>query len=111
VSEFLVLVGSFKTYPYMTTISAVGVILAAAYLLWALQRIIYNPLDKPDNTHLTDLNWREIGLLIPVLFAILWLGLYPKPVLARMEGATTSFVRRVEAGASPRAASLPPGVR
>jgi NADH-quinone oxidoreductase subunit M len=111
VSEFLVMVGSFKTYPYLTTISALGVILAAAYLLWALQRIIYNPLDKPDNTHLTDLNWREIGLLIPVLFAILWLGLYPKPVLARMEGATTSFVRRVEAGASQRAASLPPGVR
>ena len=111
VSEFLVLVGSFKTYPYMTTISALGVILAAAYLLWALQRIIYNPLDKPDNEHLTDLNWREIGLLVPVLFAILWLGLYPKPVLARMEGATTSFVRRVEAGASQRSASLPPGVR
>jgi len=111
VSEFLVMVGSFKTYPYMTTISALGVILAAAYLLWALQRIIYNPLDKPDNEHLTDLNWREIGLLMPVLFAILWLGLYPKPVLARMEGATTSFVRRVEAGASQRAASLPPGVR
>ena len=111
VSEFLVMVGSFKTYPYLTTISALGVILAAAYLLWALQRIIYNPLDKPDNTHLTDLNWREIGLLIPVLFAILWLGLYPKPVLARMEGATTSFVRRVEAGASQRAASLPRGVR
>jgi len=111
VSEFLVMVGSFKTYPYMTTISALGVILAAAYLLWALQRIVYNPLDKPDNTHLTDLNWREIGLLIPVLFAILWLGLYPKPVLARMEGATTSFVRRVEAGASQRAASLPQGIR
>ena len=111
VSEFLVMVGSFKTFPYFTTVSALGVILAAVYLLWPLQRIIYNPLDKRENLHLTDLNWREIGLLVPVLFAILWLGLYPKPVLARMEGATTSFVRRVEAGASQRAASLPPGVR
>jgi NADH-quinone oxidoreductase subunit M len=111
VSEFLVLVGSFKTYPYMTTISALGVILAAAYLLWALQRIIYNPLDKPANEHLTDLNWREIGLLVPVLFAILWLGLYPKPVLARMEAATTAFVRTVEAGANRQTATLPGGVR
>ena len=111
VSEFLVMVGSFKTYPYMTTISALGVILAAAYLLWALQRIIYNPLDKPANEHLTDINWREIGLLVPVIFAILWLGIYPKPVLARMEAATTSFVRTVEAGASRQAASLPGGVR
>jgi NADH-quinone oxidoreductase subunit M len=99
ISEFLVLVGSFKTYPYLTTISAIGVILAAAYLLWAIQRIIYNPLDKPDNEHLTDLNWREIGLLMPVLAAILWLGLYPKPMLARMEAATTAFVKSVEAGA------------
>ena len=111
VSEFLVMVGSFKTYPYMTTISALGVILAAAYLLWALQRIIYNPLDKPANEHLTDLNWREIGLLVPVLFAIFWLGVYPKPVLARMEAATTAFVRTVEAGASRQAANLPAGVR
>jgi NADH-quinone oxidoreductase subunit M len=111
ISEFLVLVGSFKTYPYLTTISALGVILAAAYLLWALQRIIYNPLDKPANEHLTDLNWREIGLLVPVLAAIFWLGLYPKPVLARMEAATTAFVRTVEAGAGRQSASLPPGGR
>jgi len=46
-----------------------------------------------------------------VLAAILWLGLYPKPVLARMEAATTSFVRTVEAGASRQAASVPGGPR
>ena len=84
VSEFLVMVGSFKTFPYFTTVSALGVILAAVYLLWPLQRIIYNPLDKRENLHLRDLNWREIGLLVPVVFVIFWLGLYPKPVLARM---------------------------
>jgi NADH-quinone oxidoreductase subunit M len=111
VSEFLVMVGSFKTFPYFTTVSALGVILAAVYLLWPLQRIIYNPLDKQENLHLRDLNWREIGLLVPVLFVIFWLGLYPKPVLARMEAATTAFVRTVEAGASRQSASLPPGVR
>src|SRR4030095_13656953 len=109
VSELLVLAGLFRTDAYRTTISAVGVCLAAAYLLWALQRIIYTPLDKPDNEHLTDLNWREIGLLIPVLVAILWLGIYPKPVLARMEAATTAFVRTVEAGASRQSASLSMG--
>jgi len=111
VSEFLVMVGSFKTYPFLTTVSAIGVILAAAYLLWALQRIIYNPLDKPENAHLTDLNWREIGLLVPVVAAILWLGIYPKPVLTRMEAATTAFVRNVEAGAAQRTASIAPGAR
>ncbi len=98
VSEFLVMVGSFRTYPYMTMISAMGVILAAAYLLWALQRIIYNALDKPRNALLTDLNWREIGLLAPLLAGILWLGVYPKPVLTRMEASATNFVQRVERG-------------
>ena len=111
VSEFLVLVGSFKTYPFLTTVSAIGVILAAAYLLWALQRIIYNPLDKPENAHLTDLNWREIGLLTPVIVVILWLGIYPRPVLTRMEAATTAFVRTVEAGAAQQTASVAPGGR
>ena len=109
ISEFLVMVGSFKTYPYLTTVSAIGVILGAAYMLWALQRIIYNPLDKRENEHLTDLNWREVALLVPVLAAILWLGLYPKPVLARMEAATTSFVQTVEARAARQSASLPGG--
>jgi NADH-quinone oxidoreductase subunit M len=109
VSEFLVMVGSFKTYPFLTTVSAIGVILAAAYLLWALQRIIYNPLDKAENEHLTDLNWREIGLLVPVIAAIIWLGVYPKPVLERMEAATSAFVQSVESRASRQTASLPGG--
>jgi NADH-quinone oxidoreductase subunit M len=111
ISEFLVMVGSFKTFPYMTTVSALGVILAAAYMLWALQRIIYNPLDKKENEHLTDLNWREIALMVPVIAAILWLGIYPKPVLARMEAATTNFVQTVEAGAARQAASADVGGR
>jgi NADH-quinone oxidoreductase subunit M len=111
VSEFLVLVGSFKTYPILTTVSAIGVILAAAYLLWALQRIIYNPLDKPENEQLTDLNWREIALLTPVIIAIFWLGIYPKPVLTRMEGATTAFVQSVESRAGQQTASANGGVR
>jgi NADH-quinone oxidoreductase subunit M len=106
VSEFLVMVGSFKTYPIMTTISALGVILAAAYMLWAIQRIIYNPLDKRENERLTDLNWREIGLLVPVVAAILWLGIYPKPMLERMEAATTRFVQTVEAGAARQTAGV-----
>jgi len=109
VAEFLVMVGSFKTYPILTTVSAIGVILGAAYMLWALQRIIYNPLDKADNEHLTDLNWREIGLLVPVLAAIVWLGIYPKPVLERMEAATTAFVQSVESRAGRQTVSLPGG--
>ena len=106
ISEFLVMVGSFKTVPWMTTISATGVILAAAYMLWAVQRILYNPLDKPANAELTDLNWREITLLAPLLFLIVWMGVYPKPVLSRMEASAAKFVQQVETRAAAQQATM-----
>jgi NADH-quinone oxidoreductase subunit M len=96
VGEFLVLVGSFKTYPVLATISATGVIFAAAYLLWAIQRILFNKLDKPGNEHIPDLNRRELAILAPLVAAIIWLGVYPAPVLRRMESAAEALVSRVE---------------
>ena len=56
VGEFLSLIGSFRTHPIMSLIATTSVIIAAAYLLWAIQRIIFNPLDKPENAHIPDLN-------------------------------------------------------
>ena len=106
IGEFLVLVGAFQTVPWMATIWAIGVILAAAYLLWALQRILYNPLDKPSNATLTDLNWREIGLLAPLLFVIIWMGVYPKPILSRMEASVAKFVETVETRAASQQATM-----
>ncbi|MBX3175633.1 MAG: NADH-quinone oxidoreductase subunit M [Gemmatimonadaceae bacterium] len=98
VGEFLVLIGSFPTQPYYAFIAATSVIIAAAYLLWAVQRIIYNPLVKPENEKLRgmDLNWREIGLLVPLVAAILWIGVYPKPMLNKTEAAAGRLVRMVE---------------
>ena len=102
VGEFLVLIGSFRTYPVLTIIATTGVIFAAVYLLWAIQRILFNPLDKAENEHLTDLNKRELAMLVPLVAAIIWLGVYPAPVLRRMEGSAQLLVNRVE-----RAGSLP----
>jgi NADH-quinone oxidoreductase subunit M len=96
VGEFLVLIGSFRTQPMFAVVAVTAVIFAAAYLLWALQRIIYNPLVKPENKLLPDLNWREIGLLVPLLFAIVWMGVYPAPVLDRTRDAAARLVHRVE---------------
>ena len=111
IAEFLVLVGSYRTAPVMTTIAALGVILAAAYMLWAVQRILYNPLDKPSNARLTDLNWREIGLLAPLLFLIVWMGVYPKPVLRRIEASTARFVEQVEQRAAQQQETMSMGGR
>ena len=100
VGEFLVLVGSFKTQPVLAVIAATAVIFAAAYLLWAIQRILFNPLDKPENARIPDLNRRELALMAPLIAAIIWLGVYPQPVLERMEGAAQRFVSQVEARAA-----------
>jgi len=96
IGEFLVLLGAFRTHPFLAVISATAVIFAAAYLLWAIQRILFNPLDKPENAHIPDLNKRELALLTPLIIGIIWLGVYPQPVLRRMETAATKFVERVE---------------
>lgn len=99
IGEFLVLVGSFKTQPVAAVISTTAVIFAAAYLLWSLQRIIYGKLSKPENKVIKDLNWREIGLLVPLIIAIVWMGVYPKPVLEKTEAAARRLVTYVEANA------------
>ena len=96
IGEFLVLLGSFGRFPWATGIATTGVIFAAAYLLWALQRIIFNKLDKPENESLTDLTPRELAVLAPLLAGIVWLGLYPAPVLRRMEPTSRQFVESVQ---------------
>jgi NADH-quinone oxidoreductase subunit M len=106
VGEFLVLLGSFKAYPLLTTIGTTGVIFAAVYMLWAIQRILFNPLDKPENAHIPDLNWREIAIAVPIIITIIWLGVYPAPVLRRMEPAAAKLVAQVREGAMPPAAQI-----
>jgi NADH-quinone oxidoreductase subunit M len=96
VGEFLVLLGAFRTHPVAATVATLGVIVAAAYLLWALQRVIYNPLDKRENEKLLDLNARELAVLLPLLACIVWLGVYPKPFLERMEPAALHFIATVK---------------
>ncbi|HVE78380.1 MAG TPA: NADH-quinone oxidoreductase subunit M, partial [Gemmatimonadaceae bacterium] len=98
VGEFLVLLGAFRTQPYWAAVAATGVIFAAVYLLWALQRILFNPLDKPANRAVPDINGRELALMLPLVAVILWMGVYPAPVLRRTEPAARRFVERVERG-------------
>ena len=92
VGEFLVLLGSFQTVPVAAAIATLAVIIAAAYLLWALKRILYGPLEKAENRALTDLTPREYAVLVPLLVLILWLGLYPQPVLRRLEPAARAYI-------------------
>lgn len=99
IGEFLVLIGAFEPYPVLTFIATTAVIISAAYLLWAIQRILFNPLDKPVNEHVPDLNRRELWLLAPLIAGIIWLGVYPQPVLDRMQPSAERFIRQAEARA------------
>ncbi len=100
VGEFLVLVGSFGAYPWATVVATTGVIFAAAYLLRALQRMIYNALDKPELEQLPDLSKREFAVLLPLIACILWMGLYPAPFLRRMEASAQALVEQVRGPAT-----------
>ncbi len=106
VGEFLVLLGVFRTHPVAATIATGGVIVAAMYLLGALQRVIYNPLDKRENESLVDLSPRELAVLIPLLAGIVWIGVYPKPMLLRMEPAARHFLQSVRPPSPPPTSPL-----
>jgi NADH-quinone oxidoreductase subunit M len=56
-------------------IAATGVILAAVYMLWMVQRVMYGPVTHEENRSLTDLNLREIGLLVPLVVFMVWIGI------------------------------------
>ena len=123
VGEFLVLAGSFvKRSAYggaaLACLAATGVILAAIYLLWMFRRVMHGPLTKEENRTLPDLSPREVGILLAIVIPIVAIGVYPKPLLSRMEPSVTALVERVWAvglpqkgrmirGAPPQA---PPGV-
>jgi NADH-quinone oxidoreductase subunit M len=102
IGEFLALLGSFQNHPAAAAIATTAVIFAAAYLLWALKRILYGPLTSDENRGLTDLTRREYLVLAPLMALILWLGLYPQPVLRRMEPAARGYIERIQSHAANR---------
>ena len=96
VGEFLVLLGAFSAYPVATIVATTGVIVAAAYLLSALQRVIFNPLTDPENEKLPDLSTREVLVLAPLIAAIVWIGVYPQAILRRTESAAAGLIQVIK---------------
>ncbi|HEX5724491.1 MAG TPA: NADH-quinone oxidoreductase subunit M [Longimicrobiaceae bacterium] len=109
VSEFLVLVGTFEQHPWMALVAATGVIIAAYYMLPMVQRMVFNPLDRPANRGIPDLGGRELAVLLPLVALIFWLGLYPKPFLDRMEPAARRIVATVRTETRLPARTFGPG--
>ncbi len=97
IGEFLVLVGSYLSLPVWAIVAASGVVLAAVYLLWAYERMFTGPIDNPENEKLLDLDLREKLILVPIAVLVVFLGVYPKPALDRVEPAVIDILDRIEA--------------
>jgi len=96
VGEFLILVGTFKANGPYAVVAATGVILAAAYMLWMFQRVMFGELTKPENKVLKDLSKREVLVLSCVTLFIFWIGVYPQTFLSRMEPTVKAYLVQVQ---------------
>ncbi len=96
VGEFMILTGTFLTARWWAVISALGVILAALYLLWAYQRTFHGEPDEENRAHMHDLTIRERLAIAPLLVMIVVLGVYPKPFLDRIDPSVKALIARVE---------------
>ncbi len=96
VGEFLILVGTFKVYPWYTVFAASGVIFAAVYMLWMFQRVMFGEVTNPKNSMLEDMSVREVAVLIPLLVFVVWIGVYPSTFIKPMEPSVKNFIQQVE---------------
>ncbi len=94
VGEFLVLIGSFGPHRWWAVVASTGVILAAVYLLWAYQRVFHG-VPEGENAEIKDLNIREKLVMVPLLLLIVGMGVYPKPVLDRINPSVDRLIHHV----------------
>ncbi len=94
VAEFLIFVGSFGIFPYLTAVAVTGVVFSAAMFLWTIQRIFLGPPNERW-THLPDMDAREKVALVPLAALMLIFGIYPRPLLDVINAAMTTLVSLV----------------
>tara|TARA_B100001540_G_scaffold291929_1_gene289868 strand:- start:3048 stop:3443 length:396 start_codon:yes stop_codon:yes gene_type:complete len=92
IGEFLILMGTFKKSFLVATIASLGVILAAAYMLWLYKRIIFGNLINVDHKKLIDLKKVEILIFSSLIFPIIFFGFYPEPLLNSVETSITNLI-------------------
>ena len=90
--EFLILFGSFRVYPWLAAAAVSGVILSAVYMLGMYQRVVFGPVRHEENRHLPDLSAREWAYMLPLLFFIVFIGVYPSPFLKKMDAAVKTYI-------------------
>lgn len=94
VSEYLILIGTFATHAWWGVFATTGVLAAAAYLLWAYQRIFQGKATG-ENATISDASTKERWVLVPVVVLIVALGVFPKPVLDRISPSVQQLIHHV----------------
>ena len=98
IGEFTILQGAFVENRMWAGLAVIGVILAAAYLLWLYQRVFFGKVTNAKNEKLHDLTPREVLYFTPLLIAAFWIGLYPKPFFEILEQPVNQLVQTVRPG-------------
>lgn len=107
VSEVLVFLGGFQYNMWMTIIAGSGIIIGAAYMLWALQKVFFGPLPEkwsgpwdPTGKHYkhNDINAIELTALVPLAVIIIFLGIYPQPIISMMSESVNHLIELVNVG-------------
>ena len=108
--EFLILIGSFQSARWWTIVAATGVILAALYLLWAYQRVFHGEPDEANSTF-AEMTLREGALIMVFIGLIGFTGVYPKPMLERIEPSVDKLVEHVVSHSDYKAPTTPEVVK
>jgi len=99
VGEFLILLGVFEANVFYAVLATTGVIFGAVYMLWMFQRVMFGEVTNEKNKNLPDLTCREWAYMLPMIVVIFWLGVYPNPVLKRMEASVENLITITNRGA------------
>jgi NADH-quinone oxidoreductase subunit M len=94
VGEALVFVGAFEVYRVVTIVSAVGIVLGAAYVLWMLQRVFLGPLNEKYDT-LPDINPRELISVVPIGVIVILFGVYPAPLINLIKTSLLNLIAMI----------------
>ena len=96
VGEFLILSGSFKTQPRATIVATTGVILAAIYLLWLVQKVFFGPITNDENRNVKEIAWNEIAAMVPLVVLMVWIGVHPNTFLRKMTPSVQQLLTTVQ---------------
>jgi NADH-quinone oxidoreductase subunit M len=101
VGEFLILMGAWPFNRTLVVVSSLGVILAAAYILWMVQRVLYGEVTHDANRGLRDLSSREWAVLLPLVALALFMGVASPLFTRKIEPAATALIMRTRGPARP----------